>query len=124
MSTQQDPTPNTQHQTPNSPPTWQERVSRIDRRLIYALLFLATLLRLVFRLRLPLYVTEDARSLYQVVEGLPAGKIVILTCNWDAGTLAENRPQNVALARHLLRRHIPFALLSTASQTSPQLAED
>ena len=33
-------------------------MGRIDRRLIYALLFLATLTPLVFGLRLPLYVTE------------------------------------------------------------------
>jgi hypothetical protein len=124
MGEQQDLTPNTQHPTPNTGPSWQERVSRIDRRLIYALLFLATLTPLVFGLRLPLYVTEDARNLYQVVESLPPGKIAILFCNWEAGTLAESRPQTVALARHLLRRRIPFALLSVNSQTSPQLADD
>src|SRR5437016_955900 len=118
------PTPNTQHPTPGPQPTWQERISRIDRRLIYGLLFLATLTPLVFGLRLPLYVTDDARNLYQVVEGLRPDKIVILFCNWEAGTLAESRPQTVALARHLLRRHIPFALLSINSQTSPQLADD
>src|SRR5438128_956608 len=124
MSSQQDPTPNTQHLTPNPPSTWQERISRIDRRLIYGLLFLATLTPLVFGLRLPLYVTDDARDLYRVVEGLPPDKIAILFCNWEAGTLAESRPQTVALARHLLRRRIRFALLSVNAQTSPQLAED
>src|ERR1700719_243672 len=99
MSDPQDRAPNTEYRTPYTASTWQERIGRIDRRLIYALLFVVPLLPLVFRLPLPLYVTEDARSLYQVVEGLPPGKIVILTTNWEAGTLAENRPQNVALAR-------------------------
>jgi hypothetical protein len=103
---------------------WEEALSAIDRRWIYALLFLITLAPLVFRWQLPLFVTEDARNLYQVVEGLTPGRIVILSCNWDAGTLAENRPQTVGLARHLLRRHIPFAMLSIGSATSPQLSED
>ncbi len=103
--------------------SWQERVGAIDRRWMYALLFATTLAPLVFRWRLPLYVTEDARDLYQVVQALPRGRIVVLSCNWEAGTKAESRPQTVALARHLLRRHIPFALLSFAP-TSPQLAED
>lgn len=124
MSNQHDSTPTPQPPTPNPRPSWEERISRIDRRLIYALLFLATLTPLVFGLRLPLYVTDDARNLYQVVEALPPDKIVVLFCNWEAGTLAESRPQTVALARHLLRRHIRFALLSVNAQTSPQLAED
>jgi hypothetical protein len=109
---------------PNTPPTWEERIGRIDRRLIYGLLFLATLTPLVFGLRLPLYVTEDAQNLYQTIERLPPDKMVLLFTDWEAGTIAENRPQNVAIARHLLRRHIPFALLSINSQTSPQVAED
>lgn len=109
-----------------APPTarnWQEWVSAIDRRVIYLLLFLATLAPLVFQWHLPLYVTEDARNLHQVVESLPPNKIMVLSCNWDAGTQAENRPQTVALARHLLRRRIPFAVLSIGYPTSPQLAE-
>jgi hypothetical protein len=104
--------------------SWEERFGAIDRRWIYLLLFLVTLAPLVFRWRLPLFVTQDAREMYQTVEGLPPDRIVILFCDWDAATLAENRPQTVALARHLLRRHIPFALLSIGAPTSPQLAED
>jgi hypothetical protein len=113
------PTPNTEHRTP----TWEERLGAIDRRWIYVLLFLATLAPLVFRWRLPLYVTDDARDLYQVVESLPRDRIVVLSCNWEAGTKAENQPQTVALARHLLRRRIPFALISIAAATSPPLAQ-
>src|SRR5262245_27112276 len=103
---------------------WQERVSAIDRRVIYVLLFLTTLAPLVFGWHLPLFVTEDARELYRVVETLPANRIVVLSCNWEAGTQAESRPQTVALARHLLRRRIPFAILSIGYPTSPQLADD
>src|SRR5215212_2452369 len=115
----EDRRPNTEHR-----PTWDERLGAIDRRWIYALLFLCTLAPLVFGWRLPLFVTEDARDLYQVVEKLPTNRIVLLSCNWEAGTKAESQPQTVALARHLLRRHIPFAMLSVAYPTSPQIAQD
>jgi hypothetical protein len=104
--------------------SWEERVGAIDRRWIYLLLFLFTLAPLVFGWHLPLFVTQDAQDLYQTVDALPPGRIAILFCDWDAATLAENRPQTVALARHLLRRHIPFAILSIGAPTSPQLAED
>jgi hypothetical protein len=114
----------TEHRTPNTEyRSWTERGGAIDRRWIYLVLFVATLAPLVFRWRLPLFVTADAKDLYQVVDTRPPGKIVVLSCSWDAGTKAESRPQTVALARHLLRRHIPFALLSIAATTSPQLAQ-
>jgi hypothetical protein len=114
----QHPTPNTQH------PSWDERLGAIDRRWIYALLFLATLAPLVFGWKLPLYVTEDARTLHRVVEALPKDRIVVLSCNWEAGTKAESQPQTVALARHLLRRRIPFAIVGVAYPTSPQIAQN
>jgi hypothetical protein len=104
--------------------SWQERVSAIDRRIIYVLLFLTTMAPLVFGWHLPMFVTDDARELYAVVEALPRNRIVVLSCNWEAGTQAESRPQTVALARHLLRRRIPFAILSINYPTSPQLADD
>jgi hypothetical protein len=105
-------------------PRWDERLGSIDRRWIYLLLFLATLAPLVFRWELKLFPTEDARSLQRLVEALPRDKIVVLSCNWEAGTIAESRPQTVALARHLLRRRIPFAMISIAYPTSPQIAQD
>jgi hypothetical protein len=58
------------------------------------------------------------------VEKLPPDRIVLLSCNWEAGTKAESQPQTVALVRHLLRRRIPFAMLSVAYPTSPQIAQD
>jgi hypothetical protein len=114
-----------QHATPDSErPRWDERLGSIDRRWIYLMLFLATLAPLVFRWELKLFPTEDARSLQRLVETLPRDKIVVLSCNWEAGTKAESRPQTVALARHLLRRRIPFAMISIAYPTSPQIAQD
>jgi hypothetical protein len=96
----------------------------IDRRWIYLVLFLVTLAPLVFRWRLPLYVGQDARQLYTAVEQLPANRLVVLSTSWEAGTLAESRPQTRALMRHLLRRRIPFAILSIAFTGSVQLAQD
>jgi len=96
----------------------------IDRRWIYLVLFVVTLAPLVFRWRLPLYVGGDAQQLYQTIEQLPTTRLVILAADWDAGTLAESRPQQRALMRHLLRRHVPFAILALSSTATPQLAQD
>ena len=110
---------------PNTQPlSWHERLSAIDRRWIYLLLFVFTLVPLIVGRGPKLYVTGDAENLYNLVQSLKPNKIVVLSCNWEAGTKAESRPQTVALMRHLLRRRIPFAILGVAYPTSPQLAQD
>jgi hypothetical protein len=101
----------------------EQLLGRIDRRLTYLGLFLITLAPLVGRWKLPLYVTEPPQMLRAAIEALPADKVVFITSNWDAGTQTENRPQLVAVARHLIRRGIKFAILSINSAQSPQLAQ-
>jgi hypothetical protein len=96
----------------------------IDRRWIYLVLFVVTLAPLVFRWRLPLYVGQDARNLYASIEQLPTNRLVVLSTVWEAGTLAESRPQTRALMRHPLRRRIPLAIVSIGYQTTVQLAQD
>lgn len=102
----------------------EEVLGRLDRRIVYLGLPLLTLLPLVFRWSLPLYVTEPARKLYAAIEALPQDKLVIVSSDWDAGTQAESRPQMIAIIRHLIRRNIKFALISISYPTSPQLGQD
>jgi hypothetical protein len=103
--------------------TLDQRLGRLDRRLIYLGLFLVTLAPLVGKWALPLYVSRPPQLLYQAIESLPPDKLVLIGSNWEAGSQAENRPQLMAVARHLIRRNIPFAVIATAYPTSPQLAQ-
>lgn len=106
--------------TPRHP--LEQLLGRLDRRLIYLGLFLVTLAPLVGKWALPLHVSPPPRLLYQTIEELPPDRLVLITSNWDAGSQAETRPQLVAIARHLIRRNLRFAVISVAYPTSPQLA--
>jgi hypothetical protein len=61
--------------------------------------------------------------LHKTIEGLPMDKVVVISSNWDAGTQAENRPQLIAVVRHLIRRGIKFAVISIGAPNAPQLAD-
>jgi len=98
-------------------------VGRIDRRYTYLGLFLITLVPLVLGVRLPLYVTDPPQRLQQTVEALPANQVVLVASDWDAGTQPENRPQLIAVVRHLIRRRQKFVAISVNSPASPQLAQ-
>jgi hypothetical protein len=100
----------------------EQLLGRLDRRFIYLGLFLVTLAPLVGKWALPLHLSEPPKRLYETIESLPADRLVLITSNWDAGSQAETRPQLVGIARHLIRRNLKFALISTAYPTSPQLA--
>lgn len=108
---------------PPPPATLDQRLGRLDRRLIYLGLFLVTLAPLVGKWALPLYVSRPPQLLYQTIEALPPDKLVLIGSNWEAGSQAENRPQLIGVVRHLIRRNIPFAVIGTAYPTSPQLAQ-
>jgi hypothetical protein len=107
---------------------WADRLARIDRRFLYLGLVVATLLPLVFRWRLPIYPSRYAVTFYQAVENCPTDGLVVVSTDWGASTLAENRPQSVAVFRHLLRRGIRFAIANIgtppASRLGQQAAED
>jgi hypothetical protein len=105
-------------------PSLEQIIGRIDRRLVYLGLVLVTLAPLVGKWSLRLYPTAPAQALVDTINELPQNKIVFITSNWDAGTQAENRPQMVAVIRHLIRRGIRFAIISIGSPNSPQLADD
>ncbi|MBI3910844.1 MAG: hypothetical protein HY320_07910 [Armatimonadetes bacterium] len=100
----------------------EQIIGRIDRRLVYAGLFLITLAPLVGRWALPLYVTPPPKMLADTINALPQDKLVFISSNWDAGTQAENRPQMTVLVRHLIRRRLKFASISIGAPNAPQLA--
>lgn len=106
-------------------PSRLERIiGRLDRRVVYLGLLVLTLLPLVFKWSLPLYVTQPPKRLQETIEALPPEKLVLISSDWDAGSQAESRPQLVAVARHLIRRGIKIAVLSIGYPTSPQLSHD
>lgn len=105
-------------------PGLDELLSRLDRRIVYIGLLLICLLPLVAGWNLPLYLSQPPKSLYATIEALPPDKVVVISSDWDAGTQAENRPQLVALTRHLIRRNLRFIVFSIGYPNSPQLAQD
>ena len=94
-----------------------------SRRIIWLLLATATALFIVVRVKAVMYVSKPARSLYQAMEKVPPDKIIVLSCNWEAGTRGENGPQTEALVRHCFKRGKRFAIFGWNFPPGPLLAE-
>lgn len=87
-------------------------LQEVDRRVLYALLLLSVTLPFFVKFRLPVTISPATEALYDTIEKLPEHSFVLLGVDWGAGSRGENGPQTEVLIRHLMQRHLRFALLA------------
>jgi hypothetical protein len=78
----------------------------IDRRIIFLLIALATLLPLLHPFGLPIKVSPEVRGVYEYIESLPEGSVFLLSLDFDPSSKPELEPQAIALLRHAFRKHL------------------
>lgn len=96
----------------------------IDRRYLYALLLLSVMVPFFVSFQLPVAITSTTQKLYNAIEQLPPHSFVLLGMDWTAGSRGENRPQSEIILRHLMARHLRFAMLSFADPQGATLSEE
>jgi hypothetical protein len=82
---------------------WQ-KASVIDKRIIYVLLFIAVVIPLLFKFQLPNRVTKEVQAVYDFIEALPPGSVILMSFDHDTATLPEMTPMARALLRHIFSR--------------------
>ena len=81
-----------------------EKLERLDRRIIFIFIFLAIIIPLLLPMNLDFSVTAPVKSFYDAIEDLPPGSKVLVSCDYDPGSMPELFPMNVAVFHHLLSR--------------------
>ncbi|MBI3801010.1 MAG: hypothetical protein HY268_29055 [Deltaproteobacteria bacterium] len=82
------------------------RMLSLDRRLIFLLIAIVTLLPLLYPLGLPIRVSPEVRKIYDYIENLPEGSVVLLSLDFDPSSKPELYPMAVALLRHAFRKNL------------------
>jgi len=77
----------------------------LDRRWIFATLWVLVMLPLIRPLMLPLVVTPPAKAYYDAVESIPDGSDVLMPCDYDPGALPELVPMTKTTLRRLFHKH-------------------
>jgi hypothetical protein len=116
----------------NEKPGMFSRLQEIDRRYIFLFIWLAAFLPLIFPLGLPLGVTPSSESLFNAVDSLKEGSVVLLTFDYYPSTLPETQPMSYAALRHLFRKNlrvitctvIPLGALSVMEQVVNDVARE
>jgi hypothetical protein len=92
------------------------------RRLIYLIFGIALAIPFLTGWTVPPDVGPEARQFYAAVERVPADKIVLINCQFEAGTLAENGPQAKAVIAHCMKSGKRFAIIGL-DPVGPGLAQ-
>ncbi len=82
------------------------RLLRLDRRVIFLLIAVATLLPLLYPVNLPIRVSPEVQRVYDYIEQLPAGSLMLLSMDFEPGGKPELYPMAVALLRHAFQKDI------------------
>jgi hypothetical protein len=78
----------------------------LDRRIIFLLIAVVTLLPLLYPLGLPIRVSPEVRKIYDYIEGLPEGALVLLSLDFEPGGKPELYPMAVVLLHHVFHKQL------------------
>ncbi|MDR2337392.1 MAG: hypothetical protein LBE20_01940 [Deltaproteobacteria bacterium] len=102
---------------------------KLDSRLIFLLVFIVVAIPLVYDSSIKPAKMETANVTYQELEKLAENQkngkpaLVLIAADLAPSTQSENEPQTSVLIEHLLRRRIPFGLISLIPFATPYLEQ-
>jgi hypothetical protein len=84
---------------------WQ-KLRNLDRRIIFILMALGVCLPLLTDIGLPVRVTPDVKSIFDYIDKLNQGDVLLLSYDHDTGTLPEMVPMSTAILRHAFSKNL------------------
>ncbi len=90
------------------------RLINIDRRWIYLVIGIVVFIPILFPIGLPVQVTKEVQNVYDRIDSLKAGSIIMIPMEYDPATMAELQPMAYAILRHCFSKGIK--VISTALQ--------
>ena len=88
------------------------RLTTIDRRWIFLMIALGTLLPILKPIGFPVSITPPVQSIYAKIETLGPSDVVVLSYDYGPTTGAENDPMADAILRHCLLRNVKVVALA------------
>jgi hypothetical protein len=99
-----------------------ERMMSIDRRWVFLFLAVVCVVTYYLKFEVPLYASKEVKSIYDKVESLKEGDIILLSIDYDPNALAELHPMTYAILEQSLRKGVKVITL-TLSQNGAGMAE-
>jgi hypothetical protein len=89
-----------------------ERIMSVDRRWIFLLVAVGTILPILFPIGFKVSITPPVRSLFDRIEAMQPGDVVLLSYDYGPSTAPENDPMADAVMRHCFSKQIKVVILA------------
>ncbi|WP_232068660.1 hypothetical protein [Nitrospira sp. KM1] len=84
----------------------------IDRRIIFLVIALCTLLPLLYPVGLPIKTSPEVRSVFDYIESLPERSVFLLSADFDPASKPELQPQAIAILRHAFKKNLRVVVMT------------
>jgi len=99
-----------------------DRLMNLDRRWVYLVVGIAVIIPVLNPFRVPVFVTEEVKAIYDYIEGLKPGDVLFLAIDYDPQAMAEVHPMAKAIIKQCFSKDIKL-IISALSQNGPGMAE-
>ncbi len=99
----------------------------LSRQLIFVLIALSVAIPLVIKIGLPNQVTTEVRNVYESIEQLDSGSVMMISFDHEASSLPEVKPMAQAILRHCFQKKlkvITLALMAEGTAIGEQLLRE
>ncbi|MCL4424610.1 MAG: hypothetical protein M1299_09805 [Firmicutes bacterium] len=93
-----------------------DKMQKINKYYIYALLVIALVIPMFVPLGLPISITADTRKVYDLMEKIPPGSPILMSFDYTANAVAEMDPMATALLKQAFKRGLKVVLFSQGDQ--------
>ncbi len=99
-----------------------DRMMSIDRRWVFLLLALVCVVTYAVPFQIPILVEPEVKVIYDFIDSLPPGDIVMIAIDYDPNNLAELHPMAYAIMEHAWRKKLRL-IITALSQNGPGMAD-
>jgi hypothetical protein len=99
-----------------------DRLMKLDRRWVFLLLITVCIAAYAADFQIPILVEPEVQSIFDYIDSLPPGDIVMVAMDYDPGSLAEMHPMTYAIVEQCWRKRLKV-LITALSQNGPGMAD-
>ena len=99
-----------------------ERMMKLDRRWIFLFLIIVCIFSYAFDFYVPILVEPESQKIYDYVDNLEKGSIVLMAIDYDPNNMAELHPMTYAMVEHCWRKEVKV-IFTSLSQNGPGMAD-
>jgi len=103
--------------------TLHDKLLALDRRWVFGVLTVFVIIPLFIDFSVPVTPVKEVREIYDFIEGLKPGDYILLSLDYDPGSMAELHPVAYAMLEQCYAKRLKVITL-TLSATGAQMAEE